>query len=129
MVKSSDSKSLTEISSDVKSLVTKAREKTLKPEEFMGGTFTISNLGGFGVSNFSAVINPPQTCILAIGSTEKQIKVNPEFLSGESENMTRIESIMKVTLSCDHRVVDGAIGAKWLQAFKNSMEEPLNLLL
>jgi pyruvate dehydrogenase E2 component (dihydrolipoamide acetyltransferase) len=95
----------------------------------MGGTFTISNLGGFGVQNFSAVINPPQTCILAIGSTEKQIKVNPAFLDGSSDEMSRIESIMKVTLSCDHRVVDGAIGAKWLQAFKNTLEEPLNLLL
>ena len=65
---------------DTKDLVNKAKEKKLKPEEFMGGTFTISNLGGFGVNNFSAVINPPQTCILALGSTEKSLRVNPEYL-------------------------------------------------
>jgi len=80
IIKSADMKSLSQINSDTKNLVAKAKEKTLKPDEFMGGTFTISNLGGFGVNNFSAVINPPQTCILAIGSTEKQLRVNPEYL-------------------------------------------------
>ena len=81
IIKSADIKSLSEINANTKDLVSKAKEKRLKPEEFMGGTFTISNLGGFGVNNFSAVINPPQTCILAVGSTEKLLRVNPEYLS------------------------------------------------
>lgn len=80
IIKGANIKSLSEINADTKDLVNKAKEKKLKPEEFMGGTFTISNLGGFGVNNFSAVINPPQTCILAVGTTEKQLRVNPEYL-------------------------------------------------
>ena len=80
IIKSVETKSLGQINLDTKDLVNKAKEKKLKPEEFMGGTFTISNLGGFGVNNFSAVINPPQTCILAVAATEKQLRINPEYL-------------------------------------------------
>lgn len=80
IIKSAEIKSLSQINTETRELVTKAKEKKLKPEEFMGGTFTISNLGGFGVNNFSAVINPPQTCILAVGSTEKQLRINQDYL-------------------------------------------------
>ena len=84
IVKSANTKSLSQISADMKELVIKAKEQKLKPEEFMGGSFTISNLGGLGVQNFAAVINPPQTCILAIGSTEKQLKPNPDYLGNKN---------------------------------------------
>lgn len=87
-----------------------------------GGTFTVSNLGMFGVKNFSAVINPPQACILAVGGSEK--RVVPDEANGH-----RTATFMTVTLSCDHRVVDGAVGAKWLSVFKKFMENPASMLL
>lgn len=96
IIRSADIKSLSQINSETKELVSKAQEKKLKPEEFMGGTFTISNLGGFGVNNFSAVINPPQTCILAIGSTEKQLKINPDYLGIRKTIFTNFKKILKL---------------------------------
>lgn len=119
-----DSKGLTYISSDTKTLAAKAREGKLRPEEFQGGTFTISNLGMFGVKNFCAVINPPQSCILAVGTTENTLV--PDDSSG---NGYRTSSVMSVTLSCDHRVVDGAVGAQWLSHFKKLLEQPETMLL
>ena len=122
IVFSADSKSVADISKDIKALAGKAKENKLKPEEFMGGTFTVSNLGMFGISQFTAIINAPQACILAVGGTEKKVAVGP---SGEFV----VKSVMRVTLSSDHRVVDGALGAAWLKSFKGHMEAPLSLLL
>ncbi|KAF8778491.1 Dihydrolipoyllysine-residue acetyltransferase like protein [Argiope bruennichi] len=119
-----DAKGLSTISSDTKTLATKAREGKLRPEEFQGGTFTISNLGMFGVKNFSAVINPPQSCILAVGNTESTL-----IPDESSEKGFRAAKVMSVTLSCDHRVVDGAVGAQWLAHFKKLLEQPELMLL
>ena len=124
IVKDADRKGLVDISRDVKSLAGKAKENKLEPEEFMGGTFTISNLGMMGVSNFSAIVNPPQAAILAVGSSEKKVIPDPESESGYST-----KTYMNVTLSCDHRVVDGAVGAQWLQAFKSCVEDPVNIIM
>merc|ERR1712136_542459 len=117
-------KGLSKISQDVVRLAGKAREGKLRPEEFIGGTFTISNLGMMGVKQFTAIINPPQSCILAVGSARK------EFIPDENqENGMRAATMVSVTLSCDHRVVDGAVGARWLQHFKKYLEDPLKMLL
>ncbi|XP_010132738.1 PREDICTED: dihydrolipoyllysine-residue acetyltransferase component of pyruvate dehydrogenase complex, mitochondrial, partial [Buceros rhinoceros silvestris] len=116
-------KGLASISKDVVSLATKAREGKLQPHEFQGGTFTISNLGMYGIKNFSAIINPPQACILAVGSSEKRL------VPADNEKGFDVANVMSVTLSCDHRVVDGAVGAQWLAEFKNFLEKPVTMLL
>ncbi|EGC38311.1 hypothetical protein DICPUDRAFT_149003 [Dictyostelium purpureum] len=124
IVRGADMKGLNAISTTVKSLAEKAHQNKLTPSEFESGTFTISNLGMFGIKSFSAVINPPQAAILAVGTTET--RVVPGTTPGtQYENAT----ILSVTLSCDHRVVDGALGAEWLKSFKDYMENPLKLLL
>lgn len=117
-----EKKGLVEISNDVKALAKKARDGKLQPQEFQGGTFTISNLGMFGVTEFSAVINPPQSCILAIGNTEKR-------LVPDSDNKPRSANLLTVTLSCDHRVVDGAVGATWLKHFRQLISKPFSMML
>ncbi|XP_052764510.1 dihydrolipoyllysine-residue acetyltransferase component of pyruvate dehydrogenase complex, mitochondrial-like [Mya arenaria] len=119
-----DLKGLSQIGKDVGVLATKAREGKLQPHEFQGGTFTISNLGMFGIKSFSAVINPPQACILAVGGAEKRLVVDEN-----SETGYREATVMSVTLSCDHRVVDGAVGAKWLAEFRKFLENPSTMLL
>jgi pyruvate dehydrogenase E2 component (dihydrolipoamide acetyltransferase) len=96
-------------------------------EELTGGTFTLSNLGMFGVSNFSAIINPPQACILAVSATEK--KVVPRANAKEGEDPYTVASVMNVTLSSDHRVVDGAVAANWGIEFKKLIENPEMMLL
>ncbi|CAK85213.1 unnamed protein product (macronuclear) [Paramecium tetraurelia] len=116
------SKGLGTIASTVKELADKAKANKLKPQEFIGGTFTISNLGMFGIDQFIAVINPPQAAILAVGKTSKR------FVPDEN-GQPKVENQMDVTLSCDHRVVDGAVGAQWLQRFKYYIEDPNTLLL
>ncbi|XP_038843172.1 dihydrolipoyllysine-residue acetyltransferase component of pyruvate dehydrogenase complex, mitochondrial [Salvelinus namaycush] len=116
-------KGLAAISSDVSALAAKARDGKLQPHEFQGGTFTISNLGMFGVKNFSAIINPPQACILAVGGSEKRL------LPADNEKGFDVASMMSVTLSCDHRVVDGAVGAQWLAEFRKFLEKPVTMLL
>ncbi|KAK4336985.1 hypothetical protein RND71_044071 [Anisodus tanguticus] len=116
-----------EISQTVKNLANKAREGKLLPSEFQGGTFTISNLGMFGIDNFSAVINPPQSCILAVGSIEKRVVPNSESVN-ENDKL-KVANILKVTLSCDHRTVDGAVGAKWLQHFTQYVNNPFTMVL
>ncbi|KAL0995017.1 hypothetical protein UPYG_G00130660 [Umbra pygmaea] len=116
-------KGLVAISSDVAALATKARNGKLQPHEFQGGTFTISNLGMFGIKNFSAIINPPQACILAVGGSEKRL------LPADNEKGFDVASMMSVTLSCDHRVVDGAVGAQWLAEFRKFLEKPITMLL
>jgi len=117
-------KGLAAISREVKSLAARAREGKLQPHEFQGGTFTISNLGMFGVKNFSAIINPPQACILAVGTSEKRLVPDKDSEAGFKE-----AEFMSVTLSCDHRVVDGAVGAQWLAKFKQLLEKPYTMLL
>jgi len=121
IVFNADSKKITEISADVKALAGKAKDGKLKPDEFLGGTFTISNLGMFGMKQFTAIINQPQACILAVGGTDK--KVVP---SGDGFTT---KSVMLVSLTSDHRVVDGAVGAEWLKSFKKHIENPLLLLM
>ncbi|XP_030637050.1 dihydrolipoyllysine-residue acetyltransferase component of pyruvate dehydrogenase complex, mitochondrial isoform X10 [Chanos chanos] len=116
-------KGLAAISTDVATLAAKAREGKLQPHEFQGGTFTISNLGMFGIKNFSAIINPPQACILAVGGSEKRL------LPADNEKGFDVANMMSVTLSCDHRVVDGAVGAQWLAQFRRLLEKPVTMLL
>jgi pyruvate dehydrogenase E2 component (dihydrolipoamide acetyltransferase) len=94
----------------------------LKPAELSGGTFTVSNLGMFGVNNFSAIINPPQACILAVGGATKTVVPNEN--AGEGEDPYRVAHMMNVTLSSDHRVVDGAVAAQWGIEFKRLIENP-----
>jgi len=121
IVHHADHKGLAEISAEMKSLAAKARDNKLKPEEFQGGGFTISNLGMFGVKEFAAIINPPQGCILAVGAGEQRPVVKGGALA--------VATVMTVTLSVDHRVVDGAVGAEFLAAFKTLIEDPLSMLL
>uniref|UniRef100_A0A8C1XEV6 Dihydrolipoamide acetyltransferase component of pyruvate dehydrogenase complex n=2 Tax=Cyprinus carpio TaxID=7962 RepID=A0A8C1XEV6_CYPCA len=116
-------KGLATISKDVATLAAKAREGKLQPHEFQGGTFTISNLGMYGIKHFSAIINPPQACILAVGGSEKRL------LPADNEKGFDVASMMSVTLSCDHRVVDGAVGAQWLAEFRKFLEKPFTMLL
>lgn len=121
IVKAAQGKGLAAISSEVKDLAGRARDGKLKPAEFQGGTFTISNLGMFGISEFGAIINPPQSCILAVGAGEQK----PYVAGGE----VKIGTFMKCTLSVDHRAVDGAVGAEWLQYFKRFIENPAAMLV
>ncbi|KAJ2689184.1 pyruvate dehydrogenase complex dihydrolipoamide acetyltransferase component (E2) [Coemansia spiralis] len=124
IVKTCDAKGLRAISSDVRDLVARARANKLKPEEFQGGSFTISNLGMYGITSFSAIINPPHAAILSVGSTEPQLVIDPT-----AEKGFKSVDVMSVQLSADHRVVDGATGAQFLKAFKGYLENPLTLLL
>jgi len=121
IVRSAEKKGIAAISAEVRDLATRAREGKLQPQEYQGGTFTISNMGMMGVRDFAAVINPPQACILAIGAGEERVVVR----DGEIATAT----LMTVTLSCDHRAVDGAVGAQWLAAFKELIEHPVRLIL
>lgn len=122
IIPAAETKGLGEISMLVKELAGKAKAGKLQPHEFQGGTITISNLGMFGIEHFTAIINPPQACILAVGGTTKKV-----FPDGQGGYVTK--NVMKVTLSCDHRVVDGAVGAQWLKHFKKFLEQPSSMLL
>lgn len=115
------SKGLAALSNEIKALSARAREGRLKPEEYSGGGFTISNLGMYGVKEFSAIINPPQSCILAVGAGERR----PAVIDGA----LGVATVMTCTLSVDHRSVDGAVGATFLAAFKGLIEDPLAMLL
>ena len=121
IVRNVQSKGLYDISSDMKYLSSKAKEGKLLPAEYIGGSFSISNLGMFGIKQFSAVINPPQGAILAVGAGERKAIVINENIS--------IATVMSVTLSCDHRVIDGAVGAEFLSVFKEYIENPSLMLL
>ena len=118
VIRSAQNKSLREISAAVKDLAHRARNKRMKPEEFQGGTLTVSNLGSYGIDYFSAVINPPQAIILSIGAIVRQAVVNE---GGAIVPGYR----MKIGMSCDHRVVDGAIGANYLKALRRLLENPV----
>jgi pyruvate dehydrogenase E2 component (dihydrolipoamide acetyltransferase) len=119
----SDSKSLIEISIEMKSLANKARERKLLPSEYQGGSFSISNLGMYGIESFDAIINPPQSVILAVGAGIKKAVVNK--ITGELS----VETLMSVTLSVDHRAIDGALGAKLLNSIKSNLENPEIMLI
>lgn len=121
VVRFADQKSLSQIASETKALYAKARDKKLQPAEFSGNTFTISNLGMMDIEDFTAIINPPDSCILAVGRiSERVVKTEEGFSVGH---------FMKVTLSCDHRSVDGAVGASFLQTLKQFLEQPVTLLV
>ena len=121
IIKNADQKTIQAISIETKQLAKKAREGKLQPDEFQGGSFSISNLGMFGIDNFSAIVNPPQSCILAVArAVEKPIVQNKQIT---------IASMMNVTLSSDHRSVDGAVGAEFLKAFRQYIENPILMLL
>jgi pyruvate dehydrogenase E2 component (dihydrolipoamide acetyltransferase) len=121
IIRRADQKGLQTISAEMRDLAGRAKAGKLKPEEFQGGGFSISNMGMFGVSHFSAIINPPQAAILAVGAAAPK----PVVKNGE----LAVARVMTCTLSCDHRVVDGALGATWLREFKRLCEDPLGLLL
>jgi pyruvate dehydrogenase E2 component (dihydrolipoamide acetyltransferase) len=121
VVRAADQKSLSQIAAEVRELAERARSKRLKPEEYTGATFSISNLGMFGIDEFTAVINPPEGAILAVGAmTAKPVVRDNEIV---------VRQMMRVTMSCDHRVIDGATGAKFLQTFKKILENPLYLVV
>ena len=122
IIQDANNKSLTEISREIKDKAERAQSGKLLPQEYQGGTFSVSNLGMFGITQFDAVINPPQGAILAVGAGEKRPVVQADGSLG-------VATMMTVTLSCDHRVVDGAVGAQWLQAFKSRIEKPLSMLV
>ena len=121
IVKSADGKTLSQISSEMKDLAARARDGKLKPEEFQGGGFTVSNLGMFGIKEFAAIINPPQSCILAVGAGEQRAVVKNGQLA--------VATVMTCTLSVDHRSVDGSVGAEFLAAFKPLIEKPYSLVV
>lgn len=121
IVKAAEDKGLKQISAEIKDLAARARENKLKPDEFQGGSFTVSNLGMYGVKSFSPIINPPQGCILAVGAGEQR----PVVDNGE----IKIKTVMSCTLSVDHRCVDGSVGAEYLQIFKQYIENPVSMLL
>jgi pyruvate dehydrogenase E2 component (dihydrolipoamide acetyltransferase) len=116
IVKNADQKTISHISNEMKQLANKAKEGKLAPEEYQGGSFCISNLGMYGIKNFNAIINPPQSCILAVGAGEKRPVVKGDSLA--------VATVMDITLSSDHRVVDGAVGANLLKAIKGYIENP-----
>ncbi|MFM7595147.1 MAG: pyruvate dehydrogenase complex dihydrolipoamide acetyltransferase [Flavobacteriales bacterium] len=121
VVRFADTKGFMQISAEVKDFAGRAKEKKLQPADWEGNTFTISNLGMFGIESFTAIVNPPDSCILAVGGIkEVPVVKNGQVVPG---------NVMKVTLSCDHRVVDGASGSAFLQTFKNYMENPVSMLL
>lgn len=121
VIRFTDSKGLVQIGAEIRELAQKAKDKKLQPSDWEGNTFTISNLGMFGIESFTAIVNPPDSCILAVGGIkEVPVVKNGAVVPG---------NVMKVTLSCDHRVVDGASGSAFLQTFKSYMENPVNMLL
>jgi len=121
IIRAAETKGLAQIATEAKDLAERARNKKLKPEEYQGGTFSVSNLGMFGIKTFSSIINEPQGCIMSVGAGEKRPVVRGDKIE--------IATVMSVTLTCDHRVVDGATGARFLQAFKALIEEPLTMIV
>jgi pyruvate dehydrogenase E2 component (dihydrolipoamide acetyltransferase) len=121
VVRNADAKSLRQISAEMKELAGRAKENRLRPDEYQGGGFTISNLGMFGIREFAAIINPPQACILAVGASEQRPVVRDGALA--------VATMMTCTLSVDHRAVDGALGAEFLATFKKLIESPIALFL
>jgi pyruvate dehydrogenase E2 component (dihydrolipoamide acetyltransferase) len=121
IVRAAETKGLADIAREMKDLAERARGRKLKPEEYQGGTFSISNLGMFGIKNFASIINEPQGAILSVGVGEKRPVARGDQLA--------VATVMSVTLTCDHRVVDGAIGARWLGVFKTLVEDPITMIV
>jgi pyruvate dehydrogenase E2 component (dihydrolipoamide acetyltransferase) len=121
IIRAAETKGLAQIAKETKDLAERARTRKLKPEEFQGGTFSISNLGMFGIKSFASIINEPQGCIMSVGAGEQR----PVVKNGQ----LAVATVMTVTLTCDHRVVDGAVGAKFLSVFKPLIEDPLNMIV
>ena len=121
IIQRAEQKGLAEIALEAKDLAERARTRKLKPEEFQGGTFSISNLGMFGIRQFGSIINPPQGAILSVGAGEARAVVR--------DGQVIIRTLMTVTLTCDHRVIDGAIGARWLAAFRALIEDPITMIV
>ncbi|WP_461068934.1 pyruvate dehydrogenase complex dihydrolipoamide acetyltransferase [Spirosoma horti] len=126
VVRNADQKTLSTISGEVKELAGKAKDKKLQPKDWEGSTFSISNLGMFGIEEFTAIINPPDSCILAVGAIKQTVKFEGDAAGVPVAKPT---NVMKVTLSCDHRVVDGATGSAFLQTFKQLLEDPMRMLV
>ncbi len=120
IIRAAETKSLSDIARETKDLAARARERKLKPEEYQGGTFSVSNLGMFGIKAFASILNEPQGAILSVGAGDRRPVVRGDQIVAAT--------VMTVTLTCDHRVVDGAIGARWLQAFKPLVEDPITML-
>ena len=120
IVRKAETKSLAQISKEMKDLAQRARDRKLKPEEFQGGTFSVSNLGMFGIKTFTSILNEPQGCIMSVGAGEQRAVVKNGQLA--------VATVMSVTLTCDHRVVDGSIGAKFINVFKPLIEDPIKML-
>jgi pyruvate dehydrogenase E2 component (dihydrolipoamide acetyltransferase) len=116
-----EAKGLAQIAAEAKDLAERARTKKLKPEEYQGGTFSVSNLGMFGIKSFASILNEPQGAILSVGVGEKRPVVRGDQLA--------VATVMTVTLTCDHRVVDGATGARFLAAFKALIEDPITMIV
>jgi pyruvate dehydrogenase E2 component (dihydrolipoamide acetyltransferase) len=121
IIRAAETKGLAVIAAETKDLAARARTRKLKPEEFQGGTFSVSNLGMFAIKSFASIINEPQGAIMSVGVGEKRPVVRANELA--------IATVMTVTLTCDHRVVDGATGARFLAAFKSMIEDPLTMLV
>ena len=122
VIRDAQTKGLRQISEEMRDLAARARDRKLAPQEYLGGTFSISNLGMFGVKSFGSIINPPEGMILSVGSGEKRPII-------DADGNLSAATVMSVTLSCDHRVIGGAEGARWLQAFKRFVETPESMLL
>jgi len=122
VIRGAETKSLTAISAEMKDLAARARDKKLKPADYQGGASAISNLGMYGVREFTAIINPPQATILAVGATRRQAMEKPD-------GGLAFVTMLSATLSCDHRVIDGALGAELLAAFKALIETPVSMLV
>ena len=121
IIRHAELKSLSEISNEMRDLAARARKRRLAPQEYQGGTTSISNLGMYAIKDFTAVINPPQSAILAVGAGEQRAVAR--------DGKVEVATVMTVTMSCDHRVIDGATGARFLQAFRQYIEEPASMLL
>jgi pyruvate dehydrogenase E2 component (dihydrolipoamide acetyltransferase) len=121
VIRDAQAKSLSAISTEMTALAEKAKARKLMPEDYSGGTFSISNLGMMGIKSFASILNEPQGCILSVGAGEQRPVVKNGALA--------IATVMTVTLTCDHRVVDGAVGAAWLKAFKGFIEKPVTMLV
>ncbi len=121
IVRLAQAKGVAEIAREMKDLAERARGRKLKPQEFQGGTFSVSNLGMFGIKSFASIINEPQGAILSVGAGEKRAVVRGDAVE--------VATVMSVTLTCDHRVVDGAIGARWLQVFRALIQDPLTMIV
>lgn len=121
IVRAADRKTLSQISAEIADLAARARAGQLRPEEYQGGSFSVSNLGMHGVGAFSAIINPPQAAILAVGASQQK----PVVENGE----LKVGTVMACTLSVDHRAIDGALAAQWLAAFQRAIEAPLSMLI